>query len=186
LSNAGIIGAPLNSSVEFSLKMNFKRLAILSGVVALCTAPLLSNTSRSVQRNVNQEMENRESGDRNRADRMAASYSVQESSLELDLADLRDPHTLTVRPSAETIQLQGTITLNGKTLKPLSNGVLQLNLSPYLRQGRQTLQVIGRYRPVEASVEIVLEGPSAEIAQTVGGNGIVNQKIAIDVKRSLR
>lgn len=202
--------------------MSLKRLAILSGAVVLCTAPVISHTSHSVQMDFNtaradrddaairtanvQNMKNREGGDRdalppasvsrvrpsslrdlsrrdrNWAERIAESYSVQESSLELERADLRDPYTLTVRPSAETIQLKGTILLNGKTLKPLSNGVIQINLSPYLRQGRQTLQVMGRYRPVEASVEIALIGPSAETTQTIGGNGILNQTILITVQ----
>jgi hypothetical protein len=200
--------------------MSLKRLAIFGGVVALCAAPVISNTSHSVQTHSNvarvdrdravvhttnvqdteDRAQDREWGDRlapsdrpsslrdlfhraqDRAERMAGSYSVQESSLDLDLVDLREPYTLTVRPSAATLQLQGTIELNGKTLKTLGKGVSTINLSPYLRKGRQKLQVIGRYRPVGTSVEIALEGPSAETTQEVGGSGIINQIILIDVK----
>jgi hypothetical protein len=170
--------------------MSLKLLAILGGVVALCAAPIISNTSHSPQFNANVARVDRDDAvihtsdiqNKNHAQRMAESYSVQESSLDLDLADLRDPYTLTVRPSAEMLQLKGTIELNGKTLKTLGKGVIQINLSPYLRKGRQKLQVMGSYRPVGASVEIALEGPSAETTQQVGGNGIVNQIILIDVK----
>jgi hypothetical protein len=35
---------------------------------------------------------------------------------------------------------------------------------------------------VGASVEIALEGPSAETSQEVGGSGTINQTILIDVK----
>ncbi|WP_404790566.1 hypothetical protein [Altericista sp. CCNU0014] len=187
--------------------MSFKRLAILGGVVALCTAPILSHTSASVQTNVNTARVDRddvairtanaqetESGDRfqslrdlfrrdsDRGERVAQSYSVQESSFELEQADLRDPYTLTVRPSADARQVRGTIKLDGKPLKTLGKGVVKINLSPYLRKGRQKLQIAGSYRPVGASVEVTLEGPAAEIAQEMGGNGILNQTIAIDVK----
>jgi hypothetical protein len=187
--------------------MSFKHLAIFGGVVALCTAPILSNTSASVQTNANTARTDRddaairtanvqetESGDRfpslrdlsrrdsNRGDLVAQSYSVQESSLELDRADLQDPHILTVRPSADARQVRGTITLDGKPLKTLGRGTVKIDLSPYLRKGRHKLRVVGSYRPVGASVEISLEGPSAEISQEVGGNGTVNQTIAIDVK----
>jgi hypothetical protein len=212
--------------VEFFIKMSLKLLAILGGVVALCTAPVISNTSHSVQTNSNvarvdrdaatihsttvqetndQDMEggdrfassqtlsqsDRPSGLRNLlhrsqnlTERIGGSYSVQESSssLNLDLADLRDPYTLTVRPSADAVQLKGTIKLNGKPLKILGKGVVKINLSPYLRKGRHKLQVVGSYRPVGASVEIALEGPSAETSQEVGGSGTINQTILIDVK----
>lgn len=206
--------------------MRLKLLAILGGVVALCTAPVLSNTSFSAQTNSNvahvdraaaviytttvqetkdQDMESggrfalfqtlsqsdRPSGLRglfrrsqNLTERIAGSYSVQESSssLDLDLADLRDPYTLTVRPSADVMQLKGTIKLNGKPLKTLGKGVVKINLSPYLRKGHHKLQVVGSYRPVGASVEIALEGSSAETSQEVGGSGMINQTILIDVE----
>jgi hypothetical protein len=187
--------------------MSLKLVAILGGVVALCTTPILFNSSGSVQTNANIDRIDRdgaairtanvramESGDRvrplrdlargdlNRGELVAESYSVQESSFELEGADLQDPYTLTVRPSADARQVKGTITLDGKPLKTLSKGTLKLNLSPYLRQGRHKLRITGTYRPVGASVEISLEGPAAQIAQEVGGNGILNQTIAIDVR----
>ena len=192
--------------------MSIKLLAILSGVVALCAAPMISNTSHSVQINTNSarvarnnaviETTNRQDGIENRdrpslrdrtrrlqprteptqPETIATSYSVQETSLDLDIADLRDPYTLTVRPSGGAIELKGTIKLNGKTLKTLSKGTLKLNLSPYLRRGRQKLEIFGTYRPVGASVEIALEGPSAETSQEVGGSGTINQIILINVK----
>jgi hypothetical protein len=186
--------------------MSLKLLAILGGVAALCTAPLISNISHSVVFNSNttrvnqndavreitrfQDMEDGDSSsspidipryNHNRSEQIAESYSVQESSFDLELANLRDPYTLTVRPTGGATQLKGTIKLNGKVLKTLGKGVVKFNLSPYLRKGRQKLEIFGSYRPMGASVQIALEGPSAETTQEVSGNGTINQIIVIDV-----
>jgi hypothetical protein len=116
--------------------------------------------------------------------RMASSRStsVQQSSITLDREDLQDAYTLSIRPSRDATQLIGTIKLNGKTLKALKAGKTQINLSPYLSKGRHKLEITGRYRPLDASVEISLEGPGNETTQEVGGSGIVNQIILINVQ----
>lgn len=113
---------------------------------------------------------------------IASNTSVQQTSISLDRQDLQDAYTLSIRPSREATQLTGTIKLNGKTLKPLKTGKTQINLSPYLSKGRHKLEITGRYRPLRATVEISLEGPSTETTQEVGGTGIVNQIIVIDVQ----
>jgi hypothetical protein len=188
--------------------IDLKQWSIFGGTIALGLAqPLVSNASHSVQLKSNSThvtqsdviiSQSKSLQDRERApqasspgsfsehiphgtNRIARSYSVQKTSFGLERKDLRDPYTLTVRPLGGATQLKGTIKLNGRPLKVLGKGGSKLNLSPYLRKGVQRLEIVGSYRPASASVEIAIEGPAAETIQEMGGNGIINQVIQIDV-----
>lgn len=131
---------------------------------------------------IDQAEETIQSGRSQEPTMIASSYSVQESSVSLGASELKAPYVLRIRPRGGATYLQGTVKLNGRTLKSFNKNVTEINLSPYLRKGYQKVQIIGSYRPSHASVEIAFEGPSTEMTQETGGNGIVNQMIVVEVQ----
>lgn len=96
--------------------------------------------------------------------------------------DLNNPHVLTVSAEQSWTRITGQIELNGRQLQSLNNSRTQINLSPLLTSGVNTLKIKGNYNPRNSSVKIELRGENTQISQQTGGNGILNQVIIIDVR----
>lgn len=105
---------------------------------------------------------------------------IQESSLDLNSSDLKQPHILKI--STNATQLRGQIKLNGRLLQSLKTSGNQVNLSPYLKVGRQVLEISGQYSPRSASVKIEFLGKNTQINQQTQGSSYLEQRFIINVR----
>ncbi len=67
-------------------------------------------------------------------------------------------------------QLTGQITISSTVVKDLKDNSVEIDVSPLLSKGIQTIKITGNYQPVESSIEIKLSGPGIEVSQQTSGN----------------
>lgn len=109
------------------------------------------------------------------------SFVQQTTAISLDSNALKTPHILSVKAIKNT-ELIGQITLNGKAIAKLQ-GSQSLNLSPYLTQGINQVEILGSYTPQTASVQIQFSGSDTLATQEVSGNGQLQQTLIIKVRK---
>ncbi len=114
--------------------------------------------------------------------KLAQSYSsqTQETQLNIDFADLASPHRLEIAAPSGA-RLSGEVLLNGVLFKRLSGQQLQVNLAPYLKTGRNVVQVTGNYYPASASVQMTLDGPGVSLSNQTSGSGNLSLRLGLDV-----
>jgi hypothetical protein len=106
--------------------------------------------------------------------------SFQRSTLNLQSANLNQPHILKINSTGT--QLQGQITINGKVVKQLNNNQSEINLSPYLSTGQQKIEISANYTPPSAAVNVEVNGSGSNISQQSGGNGSLNYKLDLTIQ----
>ncbi len=120
----------------------------------------------------------------------SSSQSVNQSSsssqsgvleINLDSANLGQPYILSISATSGT-QLTGQITINGTVVKDLKDNSVEIDVSPLLSKGTQTIKITGNYQSLESSVEIKLSGPGIEVSQQTSGNGIIDQTLIVNVQ----
>lgn len=110
------------------------------------------------------------------------SDQVSETILSLNAEELSEPHWLRVRSSSSLSYLSGSIFCNGRIIKHLNNGTTEVDISPYLRSGENSISILGRYSPSITMIEIELTGPSNQVSQSASGDGDIQSNIVIDVQ----
>lgn len=110
-----------------------------------------------------------------------AQSSIQSTSIDLGANDLSQPLWLIIRTS-NGANLQGQVKLNGQVIQALNGQGSQVNLSNYLRRGKQEIVITGNYSPADGSVIIELNGNNTQVSQQTSGNGSLNQQIRIGVR----
>ncbi len=108
------------------------------------------------------------------------SSGIQHNSFNLNAANLRKPHILSINTSGN--QLRGEITVNGKLVKRLNTNSENINISPFLSVGEQTVKISARYAPASSSVNVGLSGPGTNVTQQNSGNGILNYTMDVTVR----
>ncbi len=120
-----------------------------------------------------------------RAFRPVGSYQfqeqMQETTINVHAADLKQPHLLRIQPATAATQLSGQVKFNGKVIQTLKTSDTQINLSPYLKMGRHVVEISGQYQPSSGSVMVEFIGPGTESVQEMGGSGKLRQKLIIEV-----
>jgi hypothetical protein len=109
------------------------------------------------------------------------SQARQETSVNVNSADLRRPHILRVS-STNNAYLTGNIKLNGKTIASLAGNGKEINLSSYLQRGVNIIDVSSQYNPIDATVKVEFSGPSTSVSQQTSGKGKLEQKIIVRVE----
>lgn len=112
----------------------------------------------------------------------AGSSQVQESTVSLNADDLSQPHVLRIFAPQSSSSLSGSVSFNGRVIHSLRGRGTKINLSPYLRRGRNVVKISGYSSPSSASVEVEFSGPGTHINQTSSGTGSLNQRIVLDVQ----
>lgn len=113
---------------------------------------------------------------------LANSSQVQETSITLDSENLREPYFLKITASPSLSYLSGSVSCNGKIIHLLGNQMTKINLSPYLKQGRNKVVIVGRYSPSNTVVDIELVSANSQVTQSTSGSGLLNQSILIEVQ----
>ncbi len=108
------------------------------------------------------------------------SSQTQRTTLNLNAANLNQPHILSINSSAT--QLKGQIVVDGKVVKKLNKNNSQVNLSPYLSMGQHKVEISARYSPPTSGVNIQINGPGTNVTQQNSGEGALNYKIDVNVQ----
>ncbi len=109
-----------------------------------------------------------------------SSGGTQHTVFNLNAANLSQPHILSIKTSGN--QLTGEITVNGKLIKRLNKNSENINISPFLSVGEQTVKISARYAPASSSVNVGLSGPGTNVLQQNSGNGILNYTMDVTVR----
>lgn len=104
----------------------------------------------------------------------------QTTAVSLDSTQLRSPHVLRISAPVGT-NLSGRVVVNGKVINQFGKQGVSINLSPYLSRGSLTVEIIGRYTPVQSQVRVSFSGPETQVNQQSGGNGVLRQTLVFDV-----
>ncbi|AFZ38279.1 hypothetical protein Sta7437_4846 (plasmid) [Stanieria cyanosphaera PCC 7437] len=105
--------------------------------------------------------------------------SYQENTISLSKQELQQPLYLKIKTSDTTI-LSGKISFKKRTIVPLKNN-LNLDLSTLLLPGKNEIELIGNYTPINNSISIEIQGKTTSISTSTAGSGILQQKLIIDV-----
>ncbi len=105
----------------------------------------------------------------------------QESTINISSANLRRPYTLRVSTATAGARLNGEVRLNGAVVQRLRNNRTEINLSPRLSRGSNTIEISGTYRPASSSVRIEFVGSNTRISQQNQGSGSLNQTLTVNV-----
>jgi hypothetical protein len=110
----------------------------------------------------------------------SSSSGYQHDSFNLDAASLKQPHILSINTSGD--ELTGEITVNGRVVKHIHRSKEQINLSPFLSVGKQTVAISARYAPASSSASVELSGPDTNVSQQTSGNGVLKYTMTVTVQ----
>ncbi len=107
--------------------------------------------------------------------------SIQSSEINLNFSELNQPLWLEIT-GLNGSQVQGQVKLNGQVIKTIKGSSNQVDLSNYLRRGNYEVTVQGNYSPSQGSVLINLKGKNIQVMQEIGGNGLLDQQLNLEVR----
>ncbi|NET37312.1 MAG: hypothetical protein F6K19_35695 [Cyanothece sp. SIO1E1] len=111
----------------------------------------------------------------------SSSSQRQETTVNLDSANLRSPHTLEITATAGS-RLSGQITVDGVVIQRLKQNRVVIDLAPYLAVGRKVVEISGRYQPTTTSIQLEFSGPDTTIMQQTSGSGLLQQVLVFEVE----
>ncbi|WP_232224187.1 hypothetical protein [Mastigocladopsis repens] len=173
-------------AITTAFAQNFVRSSQSSSVVVQQSDSSGDQSSQSSSVSVQSDTDN--SSDMNRSSTFTSqhsssgdSYGYQKSSLNLNAANLNQPHILSINASGA--QMTGEITVNGNVVKQINNDKnVKIDLSRYLSVGEHTVEISARYSPPSSSVSVELSGPGANVTQQNSGNGALNYTMDVSVR----
>ncbi len=148
---------------------------VLTGVVLLSSSPLVSlasDASVAVQPTV-------------RIDPNSDGSQVQFTRVSIDLADLKQPHILRVRGSINQTAIpmaRVEVKLNGRVIKSIRDGSLELDLAPMMKAGHYEFVVSGTTAQTDATISLNFTGKNTQVSQQSSGSGEIEQRLFIEVR----
>ena len=110
---------------------------------------------------------------------LLSQQSYQETLVSLSSKELNRPLYLEIATFQDT-KLTGKVLIEEQTIAKLKNN-LNIDLSSQLHPGKNTIEIIGSYEPKSNSVTVTVKSEHTQSTTSTGGNGIVRQKLIIDV-----
>jgi hypothetical protein len=105
---------------------------------------------------------------------------VQSTTISLDRADLRQPHILRVQGSPNMQRV--TVKINGRLVKSIVNGSIELNLAPLMTVGSYQIEISGTSPRSDDPISLTFTGKNSNITQQSSGTGIIKQILVINVR----
>lgn len=110
----------------------------------------------------------------------ADSEQVQSTTISLDRADLSQPHILRVHGSPNMQRV--TVTINGRLVKSIANGSIELNLAPMMTAGSYEVEISGTSPRSDDTISLTFAGKNSSITQQSSGTGTIKQMLVINVR----
>ncbi len=107
------------------------------------------------------------------------SRKVQATTISLDRADLSQPHILRVQgsPNLENVNVK----INGKLVKSIFNGSIELDLVPLMGVGSYQVEISGNSPQSGDTISLSFRGKNTNITQQSSGAGSIKHLIIIKV-----
>ncbi|HBE19984.1 MAG TPA: hypothetical protein DEG17_02465 [Cyanobacteria bacterium UBA11149] len=143
-----------------------------------------NSNQRTIRRDVDSARIQENIRANNLTDSAQSPQELQQSTISLNLSDLKQPQILQITTPRSTTELSGQIKIDGKAIQTLSNKGTEINLSPYLTRGRHIVEISGNYSPSSSSVKVEFTGTNTQNTQQTEGSGEINQILIINVRDS--
>jgi hypothetical protein len=111
----------------------------------------------------------------------SSSKQHQQTSINLDKHDLNQPANLSITVPAGT-QINGQVEIEERVIQRFENESVKINLSRYLKPGRNTVKVTGAYQPQNTRILIEFSSRNNTISQQSGGSGRLQYVLVFDVR----
>ncbi len=107
--------------------------------------------------------------------------TTQTTIINLSIDEFKEKYLLKIRGSRHTDLLTGNIKLNGIIIAKFTNNSTQINLSPVLKKGKNTIDIMGSYTPITSAFKLELIGINTRVTQENTGNGNIANTLIIYV-----
>ena len=108
--------------------------------------------------------------------------TTQTTVINLSSDELKESYVLKISGSRYNSQLTGNIKLNGLIIAKLTDNSTQINLSPLLNKGKNTVDIIGNYTPITSIFKVELIGVNTQVTQENTGNGNIENTLIVYVE----
>ena len=105
--------------------------------------------------------------------------SYQQAAVNVDSQNLVLPYILNIKISGT--QLTGQVKVNGRIIKQFNSNDNQLNLSPFLSIGKNTIEILAPYSPSLTFMGLELLGPDIRVVQQTSGTGVLSHTLIVIV-----
>jgi myo-inositol-hexaphosphate 3-phosphohydrolase len=105
---------------------------------------------------------------------------AQSTTISLDRADLRQPHILRVQGSGHMNRID--VKINGKLVKSIANGSIELDLAPMMKIGSYQVEISGISDRSDDTISLTFTGANTNISQQSSGSGRIEQMLVINVQ----
>lgn len=116
------------------------------------------------------------------ADSTQINVTTQTTIINLSSDELQESYVLKISGSRYNSQLTGNIKLNGLIIAKLTDNSTQINLSPLLNKGKNTINIIGNYTPITSAFKVELIGVNTQVTQENTGNGNIENTLIVYVE----
>jgi hypothetical protein len=107
------------------------------------------------------------------------------SKISFNRADLRKPHILRVYGMLDNnlVPLERVeVKMNGKVLKTIANGSLEIDLAPLMKAGRYEVNISGKSEKMDTAISLYFVGKNVNINQQSSGTGKIDRELIINVR----
>jgi hypothetical protein len=107
------------------------------------------------------------------------------STISFNRVDLRKPHILRVYGMLDNqlVPLERVeVKINGKVVKTIANGSLELDLAPLMKAGRYDVKVAGKSKQIDTAISLLFVGKNVNINQQSSGTGKIDRQLIINIR----
>ncbi len=107
------------------------------------------------------------------------------SKVSFNRADLRKPHILRVYGMLDNnlVPLERIeVKMNGKVVKSIANGSLEIDLAPLMKAGRYQVNISGKSEKMDTAISLYFVGKNVNVNQQSSGTGKIDRELIIDVR----
>jgi hypothetical protein len=105
---------------------------------------------------------------------------IQSTTVRIDRADLRQPQILRVQGSRNMAQVD--VKINGKLVKSIENGSIELNLAPMMMAGSNQVEIFGTSPDIDDTISMSFIGTNTNVNQQSSGYGSIRKLLVINVQ----
>jgi hypothetical protein len=107
------------------------------------------------------------------------------SKISFNRADLSKPHILRVYGMFDNklVPLERVeVKMNGKVIKSIANGSLEIDLAPLLKAGSYAIDVSGKSEQMDTVISLYFVGKNVNVNQQSSGTGKIDRQLIINVR----
>jgi hypothetical protein len=107
------------------------------------------------------------------------------SKVGFDRADLSTPHILRVYGmlNNKLVPLERVeVKMNGKVVRSIANGSLEMDLAPMMKAGRYQVNVSGKSEKLDTAISLYFVGKNVNVNQQSAGTGKIDRQLIINIR----